>query len=38
MLFKFKWHIEKQSLELDLEPGLIFISPESNVIVTHPVR
>ena len=38
MLFKFQWHIEKDSLELDLGPGLISISPESNVFETRYVR
>ena len=37
MLFKFQWHIEKHPLELDLGPGLIFISPESNIIVINHV-
>ena len=38
MLFKFQWDIEKDSLELDLEPELISISPESNIIEIHHVR
>ena len=37
MLFKFQWDIEKDSLELDLGPGLISISPESNIIDIHQV-
>ena len=38
MLFKFQWHIEKDSLKLDLGPGLISISPESNVFERRYVR
>ena len=37
MLFKFQWDIEKDSLELDLGPGLISISPESNIIDIYQV-
>ena len=38
MLFKFQWHFDKHSLELDLGPGLIYLSPESNVNKIHHVR
>ena len=38
MLFKFQWHIEKHFLELDLGPGLISVSPESNIIEIHYMR
>lgn len=38
MLLTFQWHIERHSLELDLGPGLISTSPESNIFVIHYVR